>query len=151
VSGTCRYCTCTDDRACEGGCSWADDAHTVCSHCQAAKEIAEKVVEVLGHLTVLRHLKTARAPAEGVTWTDLDTKSQRLLVIACRGTVEGYRDAIVSTMTEDAVTAIHELNVILDFLEASCPAADLRDEESVADTVIRLLAPHVGSRIVVAG
>lgn len=31
--GTCRYCGCTDNAACAGGCSWADDAETVCSAC----------------------------------------------------------------------------------------------------------------------
>ena len=28
--GRCRYCRCTDNRACEYGCSWADAEHTVC-------------------------------------------------------------------------------------------------------------------------
>lgn len=30
-SGICRYCLCTDERACPDGCSWYDKAHTVCS------------------------------------------------------------------------------------------------------------------------
>jgi hypothetical protein len=28
--GRCRYCRCTDERACDDGCSWADFQHTVC-------------------------------------------------------------------------------------------------------------------------
>lgn len=28
--GRCRYCGCTDDRACEEGCRWYDREHTVC-------------------------------------------------------------------------------------------------------------------------
>lgn len=28
--GRCRYCRCTDERACDDGCSWADIQHTVC-------------------------------------------------------------------------------------------------------------------------
>jgi hypothetical protein len=28
--GRCRYCKCTDARACEDGCSWYDLQHTVC-------------------------------------------------------------------------------------------------------------------------
>ena len=31
-SGRCRYCHCTDDHACDEGCEWIDDAHTVCSN-----------------------------------------------------------------------------------------------------------------------
>lgn len=31
--GTCRVCCCTDDAACEGGCSWADVEHTLCTGC----------------------------------------------------------------------------------------------------------------------
>lgn len=33
--GVCRYCGCTDERACEGGCHWVDDEHTECSRCYA--------------------------------------------------------------------------------------------------------------------
>jgi ParB family transcriptional regulator, chromosome partitioning protein len=29
--GTCRYCGCTEDNACEGGCAWVDPQETVCS------------------------------------------------------------------------------------------------------------------------
>lgn len=32
-TGICRECSCTDARACEGGCSWVDAAHTLCSKC----------------------------------------------------------------------------------------------------------------------
>jgi hypothetical protein len=31
--GTCRYCGCSDDRACPGGCGWVDEIHTICSAC----------------------------------------------------------------------------------------------------------------------
>lgn len=31
--GTCAACGCTDDHACEGGCSWANNNHTLCSRC----------------------------------------------------------------------------------------------------------------------
>lgn len=30
-SGICRYCLCTEQRACEQGCSWVDRRQTVCS------------------------------------------------------------------------------------------------------------------------
>jgi DNA-binding XRE family transcriptional regulator len=33
VRGVCRQCGCTDNRACQGGCGWANDAHTLCTAC----------------------------------------------------------------------------------------------------------------------
>jgi hypothetical protein len=30
--GTCKFCGCTDAAACEGGCSWINPTHTVCSN-----------------------------------------------------------------------------------------------------------------------
>lgn len=33
VAGVCRFCGCTDERACRGGCWWADATRTVCSAC----------------------------------------------------------------------------------------------------------------------
>jgi hypothetical protein len=29
--GRCRYCSCTEDRACDAGCWWYDEEQTVCS------------------------------------------------------------------------------------------------------------------------
>jgi hypothetical protein len=34
--GVCRRCGCTDDRACDGGCGWADAHHTLCTACVGA-------------------------------------------------------------------------------------------------------------------
>ena len=31
--GTCRWCKCTEDHACPGGCAWADAGQTLCSAC----------------------------------------------------------------------------------------------------------------------
>lgn len=33
ATGICRYCLCVDERACEGGCGWVDEDHTICSAC----------------------------------------------------------------------------------------------------------------------
>lgn len=38
--GKCRICGCTEDRACEGGCSWADEAQTLCTNCKATSPAA---------------------------------------------------------------------------------------------------------------
>lgn len=32
-SGVCRYCGCTEENACEGGCTWVDKKKTICSAC----------------------------------------------------------------------------------------------------------------------
>ena len=32
-TGACSRCGCTDDHACEGGCSWVDEDQTLCSEC----------------------------------------------------------------------------------------------------------------------
>jgi hypothetical protein len=36
--GTCKRCGCTDDHACPGGCSWADETHMLCTQCVADGE-----------------------------------------------------------------------------------------------------------------
>lgn len=46
-SGVCRVCGCTNDRACEGGCTWANHGRTVCSACAFPHE------ELLFHQTVV--------------------------------------------------------------------------------------------------
>lgn len=33
LPGTCSVCGCSDAEACEGGCSWVDEDHTLCSAC----------------------------------------------------------------------------------------------------------------------
>lgn len=43
--GTCMGCGCTDERACEGGCSWSDPTHTLCSKCAERVEHAVEGIE----------------------------------------------------------------------------------------------------------
>jgi len=53
--GTCGMCGCTEEKPCEGGCSWADPARTLCTKCyespgftvsKAALELAMSVAQV---------------------------------------------------------------------------------------------------------
>lgn len=30
---SCRFCACTEDRACQGGCAWISKEHNVCTTC----------------------------------------------------------------------------------------------------------------------
>lgn len=39
--GVCRICGCTDDNACEGGCSWVNKDHTLCSACAEGRNHAK--------------------------------------------------------------------------------------------------------------
>ncbi|HEY5054686.1 MAG TPA: hypothetical protein VII58_00910 [Acidobacteriaceae bacterium] len=41
IPGVCRYCKCTEQRACPGGCGWGDLEETVCS----APECMTKLIE----------------------------------------------------------------------------------------------------------
>lgn len=42
--GRCRYCRCTDERACDDGCSWADLQNTVCDSQECLRRWAEALV-----------------------------------------------------------------------------------------------------------
>jgi hypothetical protein len=46
VSGICRYCRCTEQRACPGGCAWLDDQRTVCSSEPCRDKFMEGFMEV---------------------------------------------------------------------------------------------------------
>lgn len=46
AGGICRYCKCTDDKACTPPCSWVDEAETICSSLSCVeKAIAEGVIK----------------------------------------------------------------------------------------------------------
>lgn len=40
--GTCRVCGCTDERACPGGCVWAEP--NLCSRCALARPVHERTL-----------------------------------------------------------------------------------------------------------
>jgi hypothetical protein len=47
--GVCEKCGCTNDRACEGGCTWANAGRTLCSACAFPSEeylLHQMVVEM---------------------------------------------------------------------------------------------------------
>src|SRR4051812_6081365 len=54
-SGTCIECGCTDRCACDGGCSWVNAEHTVCSAC------LEKLIRARG-LALHRMLEESAVP-----------------------------------------------------------------------------------------
>lgn len=42
MPGICADCGCTDEFACDGGCSWLDRGHTLCSSCAPPAAAAKK-------------------------------------------------------------------------------------------------------------
>lgn len=46
ASGRCRYCRCTDARACEDGCWWVDAEQTVCSTRTCVERFQSRVREL---------------------------------------------------------------------------------------------------------
>jgi ParB family chromosome partitioning protein len=59
----CRVCGCTDDRACEGGCSWVEA--DLCSACVVTKPDGTKVVDKKGQIKIKVDLPRRRAPRTG--------------------------------------------------------------------------------------
>lgn len=146
-AGTCQYCGCTEAEACDGGCSWADSTHTICSRCMTPADIAVDLVRILGSvLAPSRGLASA-----GPSFDVLPEEQRRVVVATCRAAVEAIRLALLEALTDDNLQAAVELNVIANFLLEKCPDQVLNEDEALSQVVIRLLEPHVGSRIVLAG
>lgn len=134
-AGTCRICGCTDEAACEGGCSWADAAQTLCSLCLEAALIATQFVDVIGAVMATRKLPP--------TWKALSAAQQQLLVMTCRATAEAIQEGLQEGFDSGPA---QELAAIVEFLQSHQVTAP--DAESISATVIRLLQPHIGSRII---
>jgi hypothetical protein len=147
VMKTCIYCGCSEAEACEGGCAWADETQTVCSICASAAQTAAELVKILG-VVLTKHVGATVAFAE---WDQFATEQQRLLVMTCRATVDAIRDGLLQALGEDAVEAQMEVAVLARFLLARCPEELQEENEGLSDVVIRLLEPHIGSRIVLPG
>jgi hypothetical protein len=145
TSGICVWCTCTDARACEGGCGWQDEAHTVCSLCYLAGELAERVVMVFAQLG-----PRMRPPADlpVTNWDALTFEQQQLLVMAHRRVAEAMRESILEEFNDEAIVALAGERALRRFLHAHVPQA-LEGDEAPDQVAIRLLTPHVGARIVI--
>ena len=51
MTGTCKYCGCTEAQACQGGCAWIDDEQTICSAC--VRQIAQEELVALSQRELL--------------------------------------------------------------------------------------------------
>lgn len=61
--GRCRYCRCTDERACPEGCWWIDQEHTVCSNPRCVQRFEYRLSTKLnGRLGERKHAAYTRRP-----------------------------------------------------------------------------------------
>lgn len=144
---TCKFCGCTDDNACDGGCSWADERRTVCSRCHFAAELADSA------MPLFVALGTRVTQAQAVGWADLDDKNQQLLIMALRGLSEGIEEGVRADLTDGAVEATRELQELGLYIIEKFPeerAHVVESEESITDVAIRLLN-HVRPALIVTG
>lgn len=83
--GVCRACGCTETRACEGGCSWADAAQTLCSKCNVY-EVPGDVLHEFVQLALDVDSGTRQfAPPAGIALKpEVAVRAGRLLQVAAR-------------------------------------------------------------------
>lgn len=145
--GTCRFCSCQEDTPCSGGCAWTDDTRTLCTVCLSAATVAMQLVKILGAVE-----RNPHAPVRIVCkrWDDLTLASQQVLVMVCRAYLEAVQQHLKEEQTEEAVEAFEEIRTVAAFFMERCPD-ELREGETFSATLIRLLEPHVGKRVVLAG
>ena len=79
AGGVCRYCGCTEDWACDGGCGWADQAETICSSDECLQRATKD-----GFLKPLALIAALRIIAAGKTDNSrpLSLKDNRQLAVA---------------------------------------------------------------------
>lgn len=126
MAGSCRYCGCTDHAACEDGCSWADDAQTLCTQCELAVEFSQATLPVLAMLSV----KVQAGPP--FTWTDLSTAHQQLLVMSYRAICDGIREQFIESIGEDAANAVVDLATLASVLYQKFPE-DMKQADADGD------------------
>ena len=145
IAGTCQYCGCTEEAGCTVGCAWTDDTQTLCTACLSAEQLAEMFVRILTDAK-----KSARPPIQLVTaaWSALTFEQKQLLVMTVRAITEQITRHVATDLLNDSREDLLELDAIASFLLG---AGELKENESISVTVQRLLAPHVGRRVVLAG
>jgi len=136
-AGTCKYCGCSEQRACPGGCTWSDETRTVCAPC-ADGEIIAKTTVLAFNMPAIRD-KVRRS------WTDLPGDDRRGLVTVCRTVADRWLEGALADVAGPMLEDIHAL---LAFLEERF-AGEQRENESPMTTAIRLLTEGRTSRIVI--
>lgn len=148
-AGVCRFCGCMEHTPCDGGCAWTDDSRTLCTTCLGAAAIGIELVKAVG--------VAAAIPTHGLhvavgDWDALDLDRQRTIVMTIRTWLTAVELQIAGEFDERAIANGEELDALAAFLLEKCPEELSRVPDApLAAVVIRLLEPHVGSRIVLPG
>lgn len=127
---TCKYCHCTAEEPCPGGCSWNDATRTICTTCARLEAIAGSFLGVI-----------ADHVAPGLTLEGLPLDVQRRLLGSCRALEDRWTAAVGDQLHDDALEALEgarEYDVIARLVASTGRA---RDGESVSETLERLLGP----------
>lgn len=144
MTGTCQFCGCTEQQACEGGCGWADVAQTLCTRCELALQFARATLPVMAALA-------AKPPKDVTDWTQLPADHQLALVAAFRQLSEGVRNHMLASVGDEVATAVVDLAALAHVLYEKFPdemqKADA-DGLPVAAVAIELLDRVSQSRIV---
>lgn len=149
TAGTCRFCSCQERTPCPGGCAWTDDTRTLCTTCLGAAALLQSLIPALGIVAAKPKHQIHQAAG---SWDALDLESQRVLVKACRTWLDEIQHTVAAELGERALENGEELDAIAAFLLERCPEEFQRSpDEPLAAIVVRLLEPHVGKRVVLAG
>jgi ParB family chromosome partitioning protein len=102
--GTCRVCGCTEDRACEEACSWADETKTLCDNPDCLAKVKEP--EPLGE--PVRESTPAPAPSPTPAPTSPAAQKVTAKSLATRATdvrQAAWRSAVAKALAGDAANA----------------------------------------------
>jgi len=120
MTGTCRYCECTAQAACEGGCSWADTTQEICSQCAIALDLGVAVI------SIFRLTKPA------------DAMQLKALVLAMREAGHAWV-RLLTAGDAHVLDQVNELVVALQQRDAAIVEASIEGEESLLRLVDRFI------------
>jgi hypothetical protein len=150
-AGTCEYCQCTDAAACEGGCSWVDEARELCSQCDFRERVARLFVDV--QAAVLEGERVARD--EAASWEARSLEQRTALVMSAGAVITALRqevmDAVGGEEADAGGHALAELARLATALHDRYPdkvQGALLGDGSIVDVALELLGTK---RIVLAG
>jgi len=144
MKGTCRYCGCTKDHGCEGGCSWADEDETLCTRCELAMTFAASTLPVMVALA-------EKAPAHAKDWDGLGLLHQTALVKAFRMLSDAVSTHFMEQLGDEVFNAAMDLSILAQMLYQKFPEemkkADAEGEPAMS-VALELLGRVSQTRIV---
>lgn len=140
-AGTCKYCGCSEQAACWGGCAWTDETQTLCTSCRRAEVLAEQLVRVL----IVAAARTTPAIAIDLVkgteaWQALTFEQRQFLVMSAAAILEEITRELAGSLLDGARDQIIELDEIKSLLEE---AGNLRAGEPLIDAMRRIFGPRI--------